>query len=210
MPIPDSAAVHRAVEAVYRRPEYNPEPPESVWDRLLEPLRNGWEWLVSHLGIADGLRFTAPFVFFLIVALLAIAALAILGFLIWSAVSTTRPDRTGAGSAAGGRVRLTRPRGVEEWDEEARRLAAEGRLREACVALYHALLLRLEQHGALRYDPSKTPGDYRREVRGQADAARTLAGFLRRFEPIVFGGRAVDAQSYEALRQAARPEGARG
>ncbi|MBB4639332.1 DUF4129 domain-containing protein [Longimicrobium terrae] len=210
MPIPDSTAVHRAVEAVYRRPEYNPEPPESVWDRLMEPIANAWEWLINRLGISDGLRFTAPYVFLLILALLSIAALAILGFLVWSAVRTTRPDRPGAGSATGGRVRLTRPRSVDEWDDEARRLAAEGRLREASVALYHALLLRLEQRGALRYDPSKTPGDYRREVRGQADAARTLTGFLRRFEPIVFGGRAVDAQSYEALRQAARPEGARG
>lgn len=210
MPIPDSAAVHRAVQAVYRRPEYNPNPPESVWDRLMEPIRNGWEWLVSQLGIGDGLRFTAPYVFLVIVAVLAVAALAILGFLVWSAVSTTRPDRPGADAAGGGRVRLTRPRNVDEWDEEARRLAAEGRLREAAVALYHGLLLRLEQRGALRYDPSKTPGDYRREVRGQADAARTLTGFLRRFEPVVFGGRAVDAQSYEELRQAARPEGARG
>ncbi|WP_414678865.1 DUF4129 domain-containing protein, partial [Longimicrobium sp.] len=57
---------------------------------------------------------------------------------------------------------------------------------------------------------SKTPGDYRREVRAQPDAARTLTGFLRRFEPVAFGGRAVDAQAYEALREAARAEGAHG
>lgn len=208
MPLPDSAAVHRAVEAVYRRPEYNPNPPRSMWEPLLEPLRNGWEWLVGHLGIANGLRFTAPIVFVIIVAVLALAALGILVYLVAGAVSTTRPDRPGAGAA--GRAAPGRPRTLDDWDEEARRLAAEGRLREAAVALYHALLLRLEQRGALRYDPSKTPGDYRREVRGQADAAGTLTGFLRRFEPVAFGGRAVDALAYEELRRAARPEGGRG
>lgn len=209
MPLPDSAAVQRAVQEVYSRPEYNPQENESLWSRILEPVSRFFSRLIDQLGIGEGLRFGAPIVFFIIISLLAAAALAILGYLIWSAVRTTRPDASRPADKAPG-TRKTRPRTLDDWDEEARRLAAEGRLREAAVALYHGLLLRLEQRGALRYDPSKTPGDYRREVRGNEDATRTLTGFLRRFEPVVFGGRAVDAQSYEALRQSARPEGARG
>lgn len=209
MPLPDSASVHRAVEAVYRRPEYAPADKESLWDRMWEAVARGLAWLLDQFGFMRGLRFSSPVLYWAVLALLAAAALAIVATLVWSAVRTTaaegpRARRTEAAARPG------RPRTADDWDEEARRLAAEGRLREASVALYHALLLRLERSGDLRYDASKTPGDYRREVRGRDAAARTLTGFLRRFEPVAFGGRAVDGEAYEALRQAARPEGARG
>lgn len=210
MPIPDSAAVHRAVEAAFRRPEYNKEAETSIWDPVWDALERAVAWLGDRLSFGQGLRFSSPLLYWLMIGTLAALAVGILGYLIWSAASRTRPERAAVAGKAASAPRATRPRGADEWDEEARRLAAEGRLREASVALYQALLLRLEKRGALRYEASKTPGDYRREVRAQPDAARTLAAFLRRFEPVAFGGRAVDAQSYEALRESARLEGARG
>ncbi|HEX8392329.1 MAG TPA: hypothetical protein VF665_08250, partial [Longimicrobium sp.] len=142
MPIPDSAAVHRAVEAVYRRPEYNPQEQVSIWDRMWDTLGRGLRWLVEQLDSVRALRFTSPILFYIIVAWLAIAAIAILAHLVWTAVSATRAD-PGLRTEKAARARATRPRGVDDWDEEARRLAAEGRLREASIALYQALLLRL-------------------------------------------------------------------
>jgi hypothetical protein len=103
-----------------------------------------------------------------------------------------------------------RARTAPEWEEEAARAAAAGRFRDAAVALYQALLLRLEAGGVLRYDPAKTPGDYRREARRDPRAAGALTAFLRGFEPVVFGGRALDAAGYDRLRGAAGEAGARG
>jgi hypothetical protein len=87
---------------------------------------------------------------------------------------------------------------------------AEGRLREASLALYNALVLRLDARGAVRFDPAKTPGDYRREVRANPAVARPFAAFVRGFEPVVFGGRALDPDGYERLRAAAGEAGVRG
>ncbi|MDB4950595.1 MAG: hypothetical protein JWM27_3244, partial [Gemmatimonadetes bacterium] len=96
------------------------------------------------------------------------------------------------------------------WDEEARRAAAAGRLRDAAVATYHALLLRLDTRGVVRFDPSKTPGEYRREAWRDPAVAGALAGFLRLFEPVVFGGRPLDGTGYERLRAAAGEAARRG
>jgi hypothetical protein len=208
---PDSARVQRALETVYRRAEFNPQEHVSAWDRFWDMVARGWNWLVGHLDGVRALKFSSPILYWIIVAWLALAALAILGHLLWTVVSATRGPRERAGVEPGTpRVRAGRPRDADDWDEEARRLAAAGRLREAVLALYQALLLRLDRRGALRFDPSKTPGDYRREVRAHPDAARTLTGFLRGFEPVAFGGRDVDTQAFESLRAAARTEGARG
>lgn len=76
-------------------------------------------------------------------------------------------------------------RDATEWDAEADRAIADGRFRDAAFALYHALVLRLEACGALRFDVAKTPGDYRREVTRHTDASRALNRFLRLFEPLV-------------------------
>jgi hypothetical protein len=113
--------------------------------------------------------------------------------------------RRGEPEAASGtdKAAKSRPRSAVDWEAEAARLAAEGRLREASAALYQALLLRLDGRGAVRFDPAKTPGDYRREARPHPEAARALTGFLRLFEPVAFGGRGLDAEGWERMRTAA-------
>jgi hypothetical protein len=55
----------------------------------------------------------------------------------------------------------------------------------------------------VRFDPAKTPGDYRREARKHPAVGPGLGGFLRHFEPVAFGGRPVDGARYERLRAAA-------
>lgn len=102
------------------------------------------------------------------------------------------------------------PVGAEAWERRAREAAAAAHWREASLALYQALVLRLDEAGAVRYDPSKTPGDYRREARRAPAMARALDAFLRPFEPIAFGGRTADAAAYAVLRAAAEEAGARG
>jgi len=205
--IPTAAQVDEALRRTYARPELRPREPGA-----LDGVREWWRELLSRIGHWLGglgnLRGDTPVLYWLMIVVLVAAALAILGYLLWSTL--LRMEERGAiGTPAAARSATpnARARSAAEWEDEARRAAGEGRYREAAVALYQALLLRLEAAGAVRYDPAKTPGDYRREARRDPRAAGALTAFLRGFEPAVFGGRALDGEGYERLRTAAAGAG---
>lgn len=198
----------RAVAAVFQRPEFTAPTLSGPLARLAE-----WsqqvraavgEWL-ARLFVSSG---GGTVLFWIFVAWLALTALA-LG--IYFARSTRRGWRArdrGVSTASGEDVPGVA--GAAEWEARARRAAAEERWRDAALALYQALLHRLEERGAVRYDAAKTPGDYRRESRHNLGAARMLDGFLRAWEPVAFGGRAADAAGYSGLRELAAEGGVRG
>jgi hypothetical protein len=205
---PTPAEVERALAEVYARPEFQPPAPSPIrewlgrlWRSFLEILDRLFPDLPRHGESALGWVFIAVLVL-TAVAILAHLANAYYG--VWRG-RERRSTALAAGPAAG-----RGPRSAAEWEAEARRAAAEGRLREAALALYQALLLRLDARGAVRYDPAKTPGDYRREALGHAEASRLLEGFLRGFEPVAFGRRTLDAAGYERLRRMVAEGGAGG
>lgn len=202
MQTPTGAQIDQALRRVYTRPELQPRE-SGVMDAFSEWRREMLLRLAEWLSRFGALRGDNPIVYWLVIGALAAAGVAILVYLLWNTLSRLE-DRASAPRPAmqGGRVNA-RARTAAEWEEEARRAAGEGRFRDAAVALYQALLLRLEAAGALRYDPAKTPGDYRRETRRDPRASGTLTAFLRGFEPAVFGGRALDGEGYERLRAAA-------
>lgn len=208
--LPTSPQVERALGEVYSRPEFAAQTrAPDVWARVrqwvVEALGQVMEWLGGFRMMQEA----KPVVFWLVVAGLSIIAAALLAHLIrtGSSAFTWKRDAAPEEGATGGR---RGPRTANDWEAEARRAAGEGRLRDAALALYMALVLRLDARGALRFDPAKTPGDYRREVRKDPEVARPFATFLRGFEPVAFGGRALDADGYERLRAAAGEAGARG
>jgi hypothetical protein len=203
--IPSAEEVQQAVARVYARPEYQEH--HGIRDWINRKLAEAFGWLSDKLGSFSELRLSHPWIFWLVVGWLAIAAVALLAHLVWTAVQAARRGEPEAGGATGKAAKL-KPRSAADWEAEAARLAAEGRLREASAALYQALLLRLDGRGAVRFDPSKTPGDYRREARPHPEAARALTGFLRLFEPVAFGGRGLDAEGWERMRTAAAEGGA--
>jgi Domain of unknown function (DUF4129) len=204
--LPSAEEVQGAVARVYARPEYA-EHPGGWREWLNRKLAEAWGWLADKLASFGELRMTHPWVFWLVIGWLAAAAVALLAHLVWTALQAARRAEPEAAGGAG-KPRKSKPRTAADWEAEAARLAAEGRLREASAALYQALLLRLDGRGAVRFDPSKTPGDYRREARPHPDAARALTGFLRLFEPVAFGGRGLDAEGWERMRLAAAEGGA--
>jgi hypothetical protein len=208
-PLPTAPQVQRALDEVYALPEFAPR----TLPGPLQWLSDRWEALrASIAGLFarfEVLETTAPVLFWGMVAALSLGALLIIGHFAVAARGAWRgrERRARAGAQAGAGAG---PRGAAEWEAEARRAAAEGRLRDAALALYQALLLRLDARGAVRYDTAKTPGDYRVETSARPDAARALDDFLRGFEPVAFGGRPLDASGYEALRRAAGQGGALG
>jgi hypothetical protein len=204
--LPTVEEVQAAVERVYARPEYA-ENPAGWREWIRSRLAEAFAWLSEKLGSFSELRLSHPWLFWLVIAWLVITAVALLAHLVWTGLQAARRAEPEAAGGAG-KTGRARPRTAADWEAEAARLAAEGRLREASAALYQALLLRLDGRGAVRFDPSKTPGDYRREVRPHPDAARALTSFLRLFEPVAFGGRGLDAEGWERMRLAAAEGGA--
>lgn len=208
--LPTEPQVRSALERVYARPELAPKPP-GPFDGIREAFARAMRRLADWLGGFGDLRGESPILYWLVMGTLIALGLGIIAYFIRATLL-----RLGDGGEAprvarapGGAIDA-RARTAGEWEEEARRAAAAGRYRDAAVALYQALLLRLEAAGALRYDPAKTPGDYRRETRKAPQAAGALTSFLRGFEPVVFGGRALDAAGYDRLRGAAGEAGAHG
>lgn len=206
--IPTAAQVDEALRRTYARPELAPREPGAL-DGLREWWRQVWARIGDWFDRFGDLRTDSPVVYWIVIGVLVAAALGILGYLLWSTLvgmgdrGSVDPSETRrAGPAPNARARS-----AAEWEEEARRAAAAARYREAALALYQALLLRLEAAGVVRYDPAKTPGDYRREARRDARASGALTAFLRGFEPAIFGGRALDGEGYERLRAAASGAG---
>lgn len=207
---PTNEQVEAALARVYARPELQAREPGE-----LEGVRGAVRRFFSRMGEGMGgdLRTESPVLYWLVVGGLVALAVGIIAYFLYTTLARLQDEAAGGGRAPragpGGPVDA-RARTAGEWEEEARRAAAAGRYRDASIALYQALLLRLEAAGALRYDPAKTPGDYRREARGNPRAAGALAAFLRGFEPAVFGGRALDEAGYGRLCSAAGEAGVRG
>lgn len=106
-----------------------------------------------------------------------------------------------AREAAAAPPRAARP-GASWYFGEADALAAAGRYREAMQAAFTGLALELDARGVLRFDPSKTPGEYAREARlsgGERDALRARVNVLY---AVVFGGAAFGADDYRRWRAA--------
>lgn len=204
--IPTAAEVDQALRRVYARPELQPRE-SGAMDAFREWRRELFARIGEWLSRFGALRSDSPVVYWLVIGALAAAGAAIVGYLLWNTFQRLEERGAAPRRTAGPGPVNARARTAAEWEEEARRAAAEGRYRDAAVALYQALLLRLESAGVLRYDPAKTPGDYRREARRDPRAAGALTAFLRGFEPVVFGGRTLDGEGYERLRAAAAGAG---
>jgi hypothetical protein len=105
------------------------------------------------------------------------------------------------------RVRFGGPGGrhVDAW-AAAQRLAAEGRFTEAAHALYRAVLERLSASDGVRLHPSKTSGDYVRELRRRGSRSAILfRTFSRRFDAVIFGTGVCEADDFAALMREAEP-----
>ena len=101
------------------------------------------------------------------------------------------------------------PSGTDPW-QAADEMLALGRHEEAAHALYRGVILSLANTERLRLDPSKTSGDYARELRRRSSSALSpFVAFARRFEVLVYGHVAPDAAAVAQLRELASPFRAR-
>jgi hypothetical protein len=88
----------------------------------------------------------------------------------------------------------------------AQQAAAKGEYTQAAHFLYAALLVALARRERLRLHPSKTAGDYVRELRRRSSPVFTpFRAFVRSFEFIIYGRGACDRAQFEQLRAIAAP-----
>lgn len=204
--LPGAGAVERALADVYARPEFAPREPSLV-GRWLRALGQWLEAALNALFQTFGLEGKiGAAVSWGVIGVGVVSAIVLAAWLFRGALR--------AWLKRGVARRDVHPRpegelhpGAERWEGEASRAAAEGRWRDALLALYPALLLRLAARGALRYDAAKTPGDYRRELGRHADAGSAFDAFLRHYEPVAYGARPLDGAAYLRALELARALG---
>lgn len=163
----------------------------SVADRILVWIA---DWLTRLSKVLHGLPSMRTF------ALLFTAALVLfvlVRFLVAASVQ---------GEDGGRRMsRRGTPTGVDPW-QTADGLLEAGRYEEAAHALYRGVIVSLASSDRLRLDPSKTSGDYARELRRRSSAALSpFVAFARRFEVLVYGRVPPDAAAVVQLRALAIP-----
>ncbi|MEP7065150.1 MAG: DUF4129 domain-containing protein [Gemmatimonadota bacterium] len=189
--------IHRVVESTFGSSAYDKT---SLWSRF-------WEWVGRMLATLFSwilpaffaLRRSPPLFWAVLIALTLLTAAVVARWIyLWRA-------RT-AGRIAGAR-----------WDEQgessrndawsaAQQLAARGDYTAAAHALYAALLDAGARQNQLKLHPSKTAGDYVREVRKRSSPIfPTFRDFARAYELVIYGLGECDRERYERLLSLALP-----
>lgn len=214
VPVPSAAEVERTLAAVLARPEFAPPPRRPFFGAVVAALQ--WlgariaaflGWLFPDFDGSDPAWSVAGRIGLLV---LIVVALALVGRVAYRTFVRLRRDGRGGPRAPAGPAGPSGPHTGEEWEAEARALAGQGRWREAAVALYHAVLQRLAAIEAVRLDAAKTPGDYRRELRGRPGLEEPMTAFVRRFETVALGRTPPDRAAWEALDSLAAAVQVRG
>jgi hypothetical protein len=166
-------SLRQVLDTVFAQPRYQWARP-SPWAFLARWWRALIEWL-------RGLEATQPWLYWALFYMM----LAILAAIVLHAVIVlSRTLRAAHRLSESVPVAAARVRGAAWYRAEALRLAQAGQYPEAMQHDFLGLVLELDARQALRYHPSKTPGEYSSEVklseRGRV-AFRALVAALYRF-----------------------------
>ncbi len=180
------------MRAVFSAPAYNRiSVAERIIDVVIELLRRLFALFPTR---------TSPFAYWTAVgsiALLVVAMIARAGYLAYlQRAASSSPVRFPA---------ARREAGGDPW-LSAQELAAKGNFTDAAHALYAALLEAAARNDQLRLHPSKTVGDYVRELRSRSSALfARFREFARSYETVIYGVGFCDRERYERLRALALP-----
>jgi hypothetical protein len=183
---PPHQAIQDTVAAVFQQRAYDRSITQTLWDRLLNLLGE----LLGDLLRAIGRSSTAGRIIeIIIVALLVLILIRLIIQVASGEIAFGGGSRLGAGHGTA----------ADNW-AEAQRLASEGRYTEAAHRLYAALLQSMAGRDEVRVHPSKTVGDYVRELRRRSSAfLPRFRDFARSYEVVVYGLGVCDQQRYERL-----------
>ena len=188
----DPRTVIRAVLADPRFRAAPQRPGEKTWlDYLAEGFDRFWNWVMQpfrHLSGGGAVATIVGIVVVLVVVGLALVVLARLA----DRVLERRAARRSAAASSLGAVRDARA-----LRDDALAAAGAGRYREAAVLLWASALRALDERGRVRFDPSRSPSEWRRAVGDPAFDALARDAVVA-----LFGDRNVDAAFVERMRAA--------
>jgi hypothetical protein len=189
--------IGRAVRSVYGSPKYTGTTwVARAWDWVRTQFLRFIGWLLPHL---HALRHSPP-LFWSVLILLTLLTAAVIAR--WLYLVRARAALRAAG---GGWDHSARGSRADAWSA-AQQLAAGGDYTAAAHALYAALLDAGARQNQLKLHPSKTAGDYVREVKRRASPIfPSVRDFARAYEIVIYGLGECDRDRYERLLSIARP-----
>jgi hypothetical protein len=169
--------------------------PKSLWDLFWEWVGRLWDRLMAPVGHVFGNSTLTQIVGILVL-------IAVLVFLSFVVVYFVRPyARARRVRSVAASVALAHAGDAATLRARALAAAAQGRYHDAAALLWASALRALDELGRVRYDPARTPGEWRRTVRDPAFDALTRDAVVA-----LFGDRVVDAalvarmeSSYDAV-----------
>jgi hypothetical protein len=190
-------AIRDTMAAVFRQAAFVKRQPS--W--LARKADQLFHWIASLFSGLGTTRQSDPVLFWTIMVALLAIALAILSRLIWVNYQRriqgigARPELRGTSIAAQG----------DPW-LAAQQYAARGDFTAAAHSLYLALLTAIARRGLVKLHPSKTVGDYVRELRARSATVFTrFRDFARAYETVVYGSGVCDEERYQTLQRLALP-----
>jgi hypothetical protein len=189
--------IRRAVETVFGSDDYG----KTSWlihfrDWLGRMLGRFFSWLAPAFGV---LRSSPPLFWAVLITLTLLTAAAVARWLyLWRARNALR-------ASGAGWERLAGASRADAWSA-AQMLAARGDYTAAAHALYAALLDAGARQEQIKLHPSKTAGDYVREVRRMSSPIFPgFRDFARAYEFVIYGLGVCDRERYERLLSIALP-----
>ena len=185
------AMVHDTVAAVVSGPAFRKSLQMSLAQRL-------YQWIADGIrALVDYMRGSAPARWVAITLTVLLVLLIVARFLLAMRARADDGD-------VHVRARRGRP-GEDPW-RAADRLAAAGKFEDAAHALYRGVVESVARTDQVRVDPSKTSGDYARELRARGSAQLPrFRSFARRFDVAVYGHGGCDADAITELARLAEP-----
>lgn len=184
-------AVHDTVAAVVNGRAFGRSLQMSLAQRLIHWISDGLDALLHYLRTSEPARWLA-------IGFAALLVLLVVSRLVLATRARSEDDMmVGDG-------RRSRP-GEDPW-RAAARFGEAGRFEEATHALYRAVVESVARTDRLRLDPSRTSGDYARELRGRGSPRYgAFRSFARRFDVAVYGHGGCDAATFTELSRLAEP-----
>lgn len=187
-------AIQDTVAAIISQRPYQRSVRSTLFDRILE-------WISALIRRLFSQISEVPNAKWILLGLATVVLLAIAARVFLNTEAEERRRRARTGAVHGG---------ADPW-VDAERLARSGDYTGAAHLLYRAVTERLAAAELIQLHPSKTSGDYARELRMRGAVMQAeFRQFGRRYDHVLFGTGVCDAETYASLREQAsrliRPE----
>lgn len=183
---PDPDVIRHRLEEIQSRPEFHPEQADFE-KRLLDYIGSFIEWL-------NGLRDTAPVLFWIIIISLIALLILLLAHITWTTARVLglgdRPTREEDARAQRGRLSAA-------YREEAARRAEQGDFTEAIRFLFLSLVYRFDEAGRVSFQKAYTNREYLTLFADRPAVQHDLKVFVDTLDDHWYGQRPTDRPRYE-------------